>query len=125
LIRELHTYGRVQPCKENNKYYKNNNILLDENDNVKTQHKGFGKKLLKRAEEIAFKNGYKKIAVIAGVGVREYYRSNGYNIDSKKGCYQIMNLNPDNYKSKTLSIKYSIGVLFLLFILIIFLYSFF
>ena len=93
IIRELHTYGKVQPCKENQQYYKNNPILFNEIDTTKTQHKGFGKKLLARAEEIAFSNGYKKIAVIAGVGVREYYRNNGYTFDSPEGCYQIKMLN--------------------------------
>lgn len=93
LIRELHTYGKVQPCKENQSYYKNNSILLDEIDQSKTQHKGFGKKLLARAEEIALEKGYNSIAVIAGVGVREYYRNQGYKIDSSEGCYQIKMLN--------------------------------
>jgi ELP3 family radical SAM enzyme/protein acetyltransferase len=88
LIRELHTYGKVQPCKQNQSYYKNNNILFEDETN-KTQHRGLGKKLLARAEEIALSNGYNKIAVIAGVGVREYYRSVGYTIDSVEGCYQI------------------------------------
>ena len=40
----------------------------------KTQHSGFGKRLMKKAEEIALNNGYKKIAVISGVGVKNYYR---------------------------------------------------
>lgn len=88
LIRELHTYGKVQPCKQNQSYYKNNNILFEDETN-KTQHRGLGKKLLERAEKIALSNGYDKIAVIAGVGVREYYRSVGYTIDSVEGCYQI------------------------------------
>ena len=35
-----------------------------------SQHKGYGKKLLQKAEEIAIKNGYQQIAVIAGIGVR-------------------------------------------------------
>lgn len=95
LIRELHTYGKVQPCKQNQSYYKNNNILFEDNKN-KVQHKGFGKKLLARAEEIALSKGYKKIAVIAGVGVREYYRTVGYTIDSKEGCYQIKMLKKSN-----------------------------
>ena len=95
MIRELHTYGKVQPCKQNQSYYKNNNILFEDNKN-KVQHKGFGKKLLARAEEIALSKGYKKIAVIAGVGVREYYRSVGYTIDSNEGCYQIKMLKKSN-----------------------------
>jgi hypothetical protein len=32
------------------------------------------------------------VAVIAGVGVREYYRKLGYTEDSKVGCYQIKHL---------------------------------
>lgn len=101
LIRELHTYGRVQPCKQNQQYYKNNPILFNETNITKSQHKGYGKKLLARAEEIALSNGYKKIAVIAGVGVREYYRNNGYIYNSTEGCYQIKILNTytSNYKN--------------------------
>jgi ELP3 family radical SAM enzyme/protein acetyltransferase len=96
LIRELHTYGKVMPCKENKKYYTNGIVLLEEIEATKYQHKGFGKKLLKRAEQIALNNGYNKIAVTAGVGVREYYRKQGYIINSKKGCYQIKMLNKYN-----------------------------
>ena len=40
-------------------------------------------------------NGFKKIAVIAGVGVREYYRKQGYLIDSIEGCYQIKMLDDE------------------------------
>ena len=54
-----------------------------------SQHKGYGKKLLQKAEEIAIKNGYQKIAVIAGVGVRNYYRKQGYIHDTSNGCYQL------------------------------------
>lgn len=95
LVRELHTYGKVSPCKENKKYYEKNNILFDSDDN-KVQHKGYGKKLLERAEQIAISNGYNKISVIAGVGVREYYRKLGYNIDSNEGCFQIKMLDNHN-----------------------------
>ena len=63
LIRELHIYGHTIPVGE-----KSN----------KSQHKGWGKKLVKKCEEISKKNGYKKIAIISGVGVREYYKKLGY-----------------------------------------------
>jgi histone acetyltransferase (RNA polymerase elongator complex component) len=96
LIRELHTYGKVQPCKDNLKYY-DNNILFNQLDADKNQHKGYGKKLLKRAEEIAMNHGYKKIAVISGVGVRQYYRNNGYITDSEIGCFQIKELKENIY----------------------------
>ncbi|MEM2470361.1 MAG: GNAT family N-acetyltransferase, partial [Nitrososphaerota archaeon] len=43
------------------------------------QHKGYGSRLLAKAEEIAsVELGVKKIAVISGVGVREYYYRRGY-----------------------------------------------
>jgi len=96
LVRELHTYGKVIPCKENQKYYENNNIFIHHDDSNKSQHKGYGKKLLMRAEEIAYNNGYRRIAVISGVGVRAYYRNNGY-VDTEAGCYQIKLLEKDNH----------------------------
>lgn len=114
LIRELHTYGKVQPCKENLSYYKNNSILHNEISQNKTQHKGFGKKLLAKAEEIALSEGYTKIAVIAGVGVREYYRAQGYTIDSDEGCYQIKILEKKKYFSNIISNTTSNIGLFLL-----------
>ena len=95
LIRELHVYGKVIPCKENQKYYQDNKVFIHQNENNKSQHKGFGKKLLKRAEEIARANHYKRIAVISGVGVRYYYKKNGYEIMSNMG-YQIKILKPNN-----------------------------
>lgn len=63
LIRELHIYGRAVP--------------LGTKDKGAFQHRGFGEKLLRTAEEIA-KEKYDEIAVISGVGVREYYRRLGY-----------------------------------------------
>jgi ELP3 family radical SAM enzyme/protein acetyltransferase len=63
LIRELHVYGKVSCVGES----KSNN-----------QHFGFGKKLMKAAEEIAIDKGFNDMAVISGNGVREYYRKQGY-----------------------------------------------
>jgi histone acetyltransferase (RNA polymerase elongator complex component) len=92
MIREVHTYGKVTPCKENQKHYENNTIMFSQEAEEKPQHKGLGKKLIARAEEIAIENGYEKMSVIAGVGVREYYRKLGYTTDSELGCYQIKKL---------------------------------
>ncbi len=64
LIRELHVYGTSLGLKEKGT----------------VQHKGYGKKLMKTAEEIAKKEGKDKMVVISGVGVREYY----YNLNYKK-----------------------------------------
>jgi elongator complex protein 3 len=106
LIRELHTYGPVTPCKENQGLYtsdggagpigpKISNLLMRSSNGLDiSQHKGYGKKLLQKAEEIAFNNGYKKIAVIAGVGVRNYYRKQGYVHDTSNGCFQLKYLEP-------------------------------
>lgn len=75
LIRELHTYGHLTPIGKMN--------------TKNTQHKGLGKKLVKEAEKIAKKNNYKKVAVISGVGVREYYRKLGYR---QKGTYMLKSI---------------------------------
>ncbi len=63
VVRELHVYGLHTPVGTKGK---------------RTQHKGLGKKLLLEAEKIAKKEGYAKIAVISGVGVKDYYRKLGY-----------------------------------------------
>lgn len=70
LVRELHVYGTVNPIVNNSN-----------GTQEYTQHRGFGKKLMAKAEEISIQNGYHKIAVIAGVGVRNYYRKLGYNLE--------------------------------------------
>jgi elongator complex protein 3 len=66
LIRELHVYGE----------------LVSVGDKKKTQHAGLGKKMLTEAEKIAKKNGYQKMAIISGVGVRGYYRKLGYKLEN-------------------------------------------
>jgi len=44
------------------------------------QHKGYGKSLITKAEEIAKNKGFKKMAIISGTGVRNYYRKQGYEL---------------------------------------------
>ncbi len=65
FVRELHVYG--------------NELNINENSENAFQHKGFGKALLMEAERIS-KQEYsiKRINVISGIGVREYYRNLGY-----------------------------------------------
>jgi elongator complex protein 3 len=44
------------------------------------QHRGFGKQLVAKAEEIARERGYHKVAIISGTGVRGYYKKLGYHL---------------------------------------------
>ena len=68
LIRELHVYGVMTP------HYSSKT--------TRTQHHGFGKTMLKRAEQIAYMDGIKKMAIISGIGVREYYKKRGYTLSN-------------------------------------------
>ena len=74
LIREVHTYGRLVPIKK---------------AGAGIQNQGLGTRLTHKAEEIALKNGWKKIAVISGVGVRGFYRRLNYR---KSGTYMTKTL---------------------------------
>jgi elongator complex protein 3 len=53
------------------------------------QHQGIGTKLLKKAESIAKTNKYKRIAVISGIGVREYYYKRGYSLEGNYVCKRL------------------------------------
>jgi len=66
FVRELHIYSKVLEIGKKGK---------------SLQHMGFGKRLMKKAEEICKKNKIKKLYVISGVGTREYYRKLGYKKD--------------------------------------------
>jgi ELP3 family radical SAM enzyme/protein acetyltransferase len=70
LIRELHVYGSVQRVLRKN-----------ENDNS-TQHKGLGRQLIKKAEEIAYNHNMNGTIVISGIGVRGYYEKMGYYLEN-------------------------------------------
>ncbi|MEF8880335.1 MAG: tRNA uridine(34) 5-carboxymethylaminomethyl modification radical SAM/GNAT enzyme Elp3 [Candidatus Nanohaloarchaea archaeon] len=50
------------------------------------QHKGYGKKLMEKAEEKARELGRSEVVVISAVGTREYYRKFGY---EKEGPYMV------------------------------------
>lgn len=75
IIRELHVYGNMMKIGDKN---------LDIG-----QHRGYGERLLSKAEEIAISNGKEKIAVISGIGARNYYRKFGYNLE---GPYMVKSL---------------------------------
>ncbi len=66
IVRQLQVVGPAVP-------------IGDDDDQI--QHSGYGRKLMERAEELARRNGYKKLAVISAVGTREYYAKLGYERD--------------------------------------------
>lgn len=66
IIRELQVFGEQVPISKRQK--------------TATQHKKLGKKLVLKAEKLAGKKGYKKMAIISGVGVRGYYQKSGYKL---------------------------------------------
>ncbi|XP_060677551.1 elongator complex protein 3 [Hemiscyllium ocellatum] len=76
IVRELHVYGSVVP--------------VSARDPSKFQHQGFGMLLMEEAERIAQEeHGSSKIAVISGVGTRNYYRKIGYELE---GPYMVKRL---------------------------------
>jgi elongator complex protein 3 len=77
MVRELHVFGSEVP--------------LGEKSASAAQHRGLGLELLKEAERIArYEFQASKIAIISGVGAREYFRSEcGYELD---GAYMVKEL---------------------------------
>lgn len=75
LIREVHVYGRQTPVGSHIKGEK--------------QHIGWGTALMDEAEMFAKKHGFKKMAVISGIGTREYYKKKGY---EREGTYMVKKL---------------------------------
>jgi elongator complex protein 3 len=64
LVRELHVCGNVVP--------------IGSRSSEGWQHRGYGRILLKSSEEIARRNGARRILVTSAIGVREYFRGLGY-----------------------------------------------
>jgi len=76
LIRELHIFGPE--------------LALTQHHENAAQHKGLGRALLTEAERIArdqFQRNW--IAILSGVGAREYYRAEGYEL---QGAYMVKNI---------------------------------
>jgi ELP3 family radical SAM enzyme/protein acetyltransferase len=74
LIREVHVYGQSVNVGSTG---------------ISGQHRGYGQLLVKTAEELSQQHKLNKVAVIAGVGVREYYKNKcGYHLE---GTYMIKN----------------------------------
>lgn len=79
MVRELHVYGSVVP--------------IHSRDPSKFQHQGYGTMLMEEAARIAKEeHGTYKLAVISGVGTRNYYTKLGYHLE---GVYMVKLLNDD------------------------------
>jgi elongator complex protein 3 len=76
LVRELHVYGSTVALGKKAKSHQ-------------SQHRGLGKKLLDTAEKITKQHGKDKVVVISGIGVRDYYRKQGYRL---QGPYMVKSL---------------------------------
>lgn len=76
FVRELHVYGMVVPIGR-------------EGRGEELQHRRFGTSLLSEAEEQARGAGYSRVAIMAGIGVRPYYRRLGY---ERAGPYMVKDI---------------------------------
>jgi elongator complex protein 3 len=76
LLRELHVYGSMVPIGEHA-------------GSLEWQHRSYGGLLLERAEELSRSEGFRRIAVLSGIGVRPYYRQRGY---ERRGPYMVKEL---------------------------------
>jgi elongator complex protein 3 len=69
LVRELHVFG--------------SELALGQHEDSAAQHHGLGRALLAEAERIAFEEfGARVMAVLSGVGARQYYAELGYELKS-------------------------------------------
>ena len=75
LVREVHVYGQL--------------IATSDKTGAASQHTGLGRRLLAEAEYRARAHGCRVVAVIAGIGSRDYYRKSGYALHPGEGRYMI------------------------------------
>jgi elongator complex protein 3 len=76
LLRELHVYGPLVP-------------LGQDAGAREWQHRSYGGLLLGRAEELSRAGGFRRVAVLSGIGARAYYRKRGY---ERGGPYMVREL---------------------------------
>ncbi|MFP4170994.1 MAG: tRNA uridine(34) 5-carboxymethylaminomethyl modification radical SAM/GNAT enzyme Elp3 [Methanomassiliicoccales archaeon] len=70
-VRELKVFGPMVPLGSRGEAW---------------QHRGHGKRLMERAESLALERGASSIKVTSGVGVRPYYRAQGYR---REGAHMV------------------------------------
>jgi elongator complex protein 3 len=66
LVREVHIYGQ--------------SVEVGSSEEGAAQHIGLGTRLLAHGEDLARRHGFQRIAVIAALGTRGYYRKLGYEL---------------------------------------------
>ncbi|MFB6179788.1 MAG: tRNA uridine(34) 5-carboxymethylaminomethyl modification radical SAM/GNAT enzyme Elp3, partial [Halorientalis sp.] len=84
LVRELHVYGSQvgvgHEPRRGSERASGDQPRAGSGD--QQQHRGYGRQLLRKAEALAVEGGYEKLAVLSGIGVRQYYRQKlGYKQD--------------------------------------------
>jgi len=75
MIRQVQVYGPA--------------LAVGSDSNGEAQHTGIGRRLIRRAHEIARSEGYRRLAVIAATGTRDYYSRWGFELDE---LYMALNL---------------------------------
>ncbi len=76
IIREVHIYGQ--------------SLEVGLEEEGAAQHSGLGERLMAKAEQLAREDGFQRIAVIAALGTRGYYRRFGYELGV---TYMVKELN--------------------------------
>lgn len=112
LLRELHVYGQLQST---------HNQKSSDSKSKTGQHRGIGKKLLRMAEEIAVDKGFSKMSVISGVGVRGYYKKQGYHLENN---YMVKKFNTSLFKINYTYLLWSCVFLIWLFVKISLIYQY-
>lgn len=102
MIRELHVYGQVQV------------VGSADGPSKGAQHRGIGRKLLEIAERIAAAAAYEKIAVISGIGVRDYYRKFGYELSDTYMIKELPLSTDNKYGDTCLAISIALIVITIL-----------
>jgi elongator complex protein 3 len=72
MIREVHIYGPA--------------LDIGSDSEGEAQHRGLGRRLIERAENIAHGLGFERLAVISALGTRGYYRERGF---LTEGLYMV------------------------------------
>jgi elongator complex protein 3 len=75
MIRQLHVYGPA--------------LAVGSSSRGEAQHIGIGQRLIERARLVAASQGFRRLAVIAAIGTREYYARWGFELGE---LYMTMNL---------------------------------